>query len=259
MSSYRFFNPAPVFLDLPGIKPLAGGSLQFFAQGTTTPKDTWSDSTLTTLNTNPVALDSSGRANTNIWLNGAYTVVLKAADGTSVWTRDVDSGAGAGATIPALLTGKFLTNDGSNLIWADVQQVPDPTGSSGKILGTDGSNLIWQAAPTIPALPIVNSSSSDKIGTLLIQYGNASAPASGNRQTSANVTFTTAYDSAPFIVEVVPRNASHTSGGQIGVPAITAKSATGFTVQFDSDDFGQSNASFINALPFDWIAHGRKA
>ncbi|XTQ92549.1 gp53-like domain-containing protein [Xanthomonas sacchari] len=257
--SFRFYNPAPVFFDLLGIEPAAGGSLTFYAQGTTTPKGTWSDSDLTIANTNPVQLDSSGRANVNIWCDGAYTVILKDADGTSIWTRDFDSGQGGGATIPALDNGKFLTNDGSNLLWSTVLQVPDPTGAGGKILGTDGSNLIWQAAPTIPTLPIVNSSSSDKIGTLLIQYGSASAPASGVRQTSSSVNFTTAFDSAPFIVEVIPRNASHTSGNQIGVPAITTKTATGFTVQFDSDDFGQTNANFINAIPYDWVAFGRKA
>ncbi len=259
MSGYRFYNPAPVMLDLLGLSPLAGGSLTFYDAGTTTPKGTWSDSALTVANPNPVPLDSSGRSNVNIWLDGAYAVLLKAADGTSVWTRDVDSGSGAGATIPALENGLFLTNDGSNLIWSDVLQVPDPTGSSGKILGTDGSNLIWQAAPTIPDLPIVNSSSSDKIGTLLIQYGSASAPASGSRQTGVSVTFPTAYDSAPFFVSIMPRNVTHTPGGQIGVPAVTTKSATGFSVQFDSDDFGQTNANFTSAVQFDWMAHGRKA
>ena len=257
--SFRFYNPAPVFFDLLGLQPAAGGSLTFYAQGTTTPKGTWSDSDLTVANTNPVLLDSSGRANTNIWCDGAYTVVLKEADGTSVWTRDFDSGQGSGAAIPALDNGKFLTNDGANLLWQTVLQPPDPTGSAGKVLGTDGSNLIWQTLPTIPSLPIVNSTSSDKIGTLLIQYGSASAPSSGTRQTAVSVTFATPYDSAPFIVEVMPRNVTHTSGGQIGVPAVTSKSTTGFSVQFDSDDFGQSNASFINALPFDWVSFGRKA
>ncbi|KMM77080.1 hypothetical protein ACP93_02665 [Xanthomonas sp. NCPPB 1128] len=256
MSGYRFFNPAPVFLDLPGIKPLAGGALQFFAQGTTTAKDTWSDSTLTTLNTNPVQLDSSGRANVNIWLSGAYTVVLKAADGTSVWTRDVDSGAGAGATIPALVAGKFLATDGSNLIWADVLQVPDPTGSANKILSTDGSNLIWIAQPTIPDLPVQNFTNRVKIGTYLRQWGSDSAPASNARQTSRSVTFLNPFSGDPYAITVIPRNVTHTAGGQIGVPAIIAKSATGFSVQFDSDDFGQSNASFIAALPFDWVAEG---
>ncbi|WP_440984903.1 gp53-like domain-containing protein [Xanthomonas sontii] len=248
-----------MFFDLLGIEPAAGGSLTFYAQGTTTPKGTWSDSELTIANTNPVQLDSSGRANVNIWCDGAYTVILKDADGTSIWTRDFDSGQGGGATIPALDNGKFLTNDGSNLLWSTVLQVPDPTGAGGKILGTDGSNLIWQAAPTIPSLPIVNSTSSDKIGTLLIQYGSASAPASGNRQTAVSVTFPVAYDQPAFVVIPIVRNDTHTSGQQIAVPAEPVKTATGFSLRFDTDDFGQSNANIISAVNFDWIAFGRKA
>ncbi|KAB7765404.1 hypothetical protein [Xanthomonas sp. LMG 12461] len=248
-----------MFFDQLGIEPAAGGSLTFYAQGTTTPKGTWSDSDLTIANTNPVQLDSSGRANVNIWCDGAYTVVLKDADGTSIWTRDFDSGQGAGVTIPPLTTAGFLTHDFTNLIWQNFPMLPDPTGSDGKVPVANGGGYTLTSLPTIPSLPIVNSTSSDKIGTLLIQYGSASAPFSGNRQTSSSVSFTTAFDSAPFFVDVIPRNANHTSGGQIGVPAITVKSSTGFTVQFDSDDFGQSNASFINAVPFDWIAFGRKA
>ncbi|WP_369916545.1 hypothetical protein AB8810_11170 [Xanthomonas sp. NCPPB 3005] len=254
--SFRFYNPAPVFLDLPGLAPLAGGSLQFFAIGTTTPKGTWSDSDLTTPNTNPVPLDSSGRANVNIWLDGAYSVVLRAADGTLVWTRDVDSGAGAGATIPALLTGKFLSNDGSNLIWSDVLQVPDPTGSANKILSTDGSNLIWISQQELPDLPVQNFTNRVKVGTYLRQWGSDSAPASGSRQTARSVTFANPFSGDPYFIAIMPRNVTHTAGGQIGVPAVTAKSATGFSVQFDTDDFGQSNASFISAVPFDWVAEG---
>lgn len=254
--SQRFYNPAPVFADLLGLEPLAGGSLQFYDQGTTTPKGTWSDSDLTVANQNPVPLDSSGRANTNIWLDGGYTVVLRAADGTSVWTRDVDDGAAGGATIPTLQNGQFLTNDGSNLQWGEVLQVPDPTGSSGKVLGNDGANLIWEEKPAAPVLPVQNFSNRVKIGTYLRQWGSSSAPASGSRQTAVSVTFPVPFSSAPTFVGVMPTNVTHAAGGQIGVPAVTAKSATGFSVQFDTDDFGQTNANFSGPIPFDWAAEG---
>lgn len=254
--SYRFFNPAPVFLDLLGLAPLAGGTLQFYEQGTTTAKNTWSDSDLTTVNQNPVPLDSAGRANTNIWLDGAYSVVLLASDGSTVWTRDVDSGSGSGAVIPSLVSGRFLTNDGSNLIWSEILQVPDPSDSANYILSTDGSNLVWIPQPTIPDLPVENYSNRVKIGTYLRQWGSASAPASGARQTAVSVTFPNAFSGEPYFIGITPRNVTHTAGGQIGVPAVTAKSATGFSVQFDTDDFGHSNASFIAAEPFDWVAEG---
>ncbi|TBW96963.1 hypothetical protein [Xanthomonas citri] len=254
----RFYNPAPVFADLLGLEPLAGGSLQFYDQGTTTPKGTWSDSDLTVANQNPVPLDSSGRANTNIWLDGAYTVVLRAADGTAVWTRDVDDGAAGGAAIPALQNGQYLTNDGSNLLWQPILQVPDPSGSSGKILGTDGANFIWEAKPVIPDLPVENFSGAVKIGTAMIQWGTSSLAASGQTVASGSVTFTRAFASAP-VVSAQSNTGAATAEGQIPAFAIASTSATGFSVQVHTDDFGRNGARITSAVPYSWVAVGAAA
>lgn len=254
----RFYNPAPVFADLLGLEPLAGGSLQFYDKGTTTPKGTWSDSDLTVANQNPVPLDSSGRANTNIWLDGAYTVVLRAADGTSVWTRDVDDGAAGGATIPALQNGQFLTNDGSNLLWQQVLQVPDPSGSSGKILGTDGANFIWEAKPEIPDLPVENFSGAIKIGTAMIQWGTSTIAASGQTVAAGNVNFARSFSAAP-VVTAQSNTSAATAEGQIPVFAITSTSSTGFSVQVHTDDYGRNGSRISSAVPYSWIAVGPAA
>jgi hypothetical protein len=67
--------------------PLVGGLLYTYASGTTTPKATYTSSTLGTANTNPVALDARGEA--QVWLgSGAYTMVLKTAAGVTVWSVD---------------------------------------------------------------------------------------------------------------------------------------------------------------------------
>lgn len=50
--------------------PLAGGKVYFFEPGTSTPKDTYSDSDLSVPNANPVVLDAAGRA--TIYLSGDY-------------------------------------------------------------------------------------------------------------------------------------------------------------------------------------------
>lgn len=254
--SGRFYDPNPVYFDLLSNKPVAGGFLQFYEIGTTTPKGTWSDQALTIPNTNPVPLDSSGRANVNIWLSGSYSVRLINSLGAVIWTRDVSDGAVGNSAFPTLEAGKFLTNDGSVVQWAEVRQVPDPTGSANKILSTDGSALTWIAQPTIPDLPIVNTANSVKIGTLLIQWGSGQAPATGFRQSSVNVNFPVAFANIPYFIGVTPRNVTHTTGGQIGVPAVTSKSPTNFEVQFDTDDEGQTSAQFIAPEPFDWIAYG---
>jgi|SRR5688572_24292106 len=259
MSGYRFYNPAPVFLDLLGLAPLAGGSLTFYELGTTTAKDTWSDSGLTILNPNPVPLDSAGRPSVNVWCDGAYSVTIKSAAGVTVETRDIDSGIGAGLSIPALTTAGFLTHDFSNLMWAEFPMLPDPSGSDGMVPVANGGGYTLAPMPSVPSLPIVDGASSQKIGTMLIQWGSSSAPPSGARQTGVGVAFPTAFDAEPFFVGITVRNNSHTAGGQLGVAAVVNKDANGFGVHFDTDDFGQSNASFINAIPFDWIAFGRKA
>ena len=65
---------------------LSGGKVYFYIAGTTTFKDTYSDSALTTANTNPVILDARGEW--DIYLNGVYKIILKDADDVEIWTKD---------------------------------------------------------------------------------------------------------------------------------------------------------------------------
>ena len=74
------------FIDAAGI-PLAGGFLYTYEAGTTTPQATYTDSTASTANSNPIVLDSRGEA--NIWLSSAnYKFKLTDANGTEIWTVD---------------------------------------------------------------------------------------------------------------------------------------------------------------------------
>lgn len=66
---------------------LTGGLLYTYAAGTSTPLATYTDSTGSTANTNPVVLDSRGEA--SVWLgNGSYKFVLKTSDNTLLWSVD---------------------------------------------------------------------------------------------------------------------------------------------------------------------------
>lgn len=80
--------PAPKFYehDANG-NPLSGGKVYTYIAGTTTPLDTYSNST-GTLNTNPVTLDSSGRA--DIWLSASslYKFVVKDSSLATIYTVD---------------------------------------------------------------------------------------------------------------------------------------------------------------------------
>ena len=263
--SYQFLNPAPVFFDLLSLAPLAGGSIQFYDKGTTDPRDTWADEGLTVLNPNPVPLDAAGRSNVPIWLDGEYSVVIRAATGETIATRDVTSGQAAGATIPALTAG-FLTNDGVNTYWRTLREVPDPTGMANRILATDGANVFWieQAElPDIPSPDIVVTASplsflagvSDVSTKFFIQAGTGTAAATGGRDTNASASFPTAFAAAPFVF-IQPTSVSNVGGPM--VPELTSVSATGFTTNFTIAAGAGRDAKIFNPVPFNWIAFGTR-
>lgn len=78
--------------------PLNGGTIESYEAGTTTPKDTFTDETGSTANTNPIVLDSAGRA--DIWLDvGEYKFVLKDSSGNLIKTVDNISGVTTGDAV----------------------------------------------------------------------------------------------------------------------------------------------------------------
>ncbi len=83
-------NAEQVFLDENG-DPLAGGFVYFYIPNTSTPANTWQDSSMLTLNTNPVVLDAAGRA--IIYGNQQYRQLVTDSLGNTIWdqlTADVD-------------------------------------------------------------------------------------------------------------------------------------------------------------------------
>jgi hypothetical protein len=94
-------SPKTAFVDAAG-EPLVGGQLYTYIAGTTTLQATYTDSTATTANTNPIILDSRGEA--NVWLSGAiYKFVLKDADDALIWT--VDNISAPTAAVSPVLSG----------------------------------------------------------------------------------------------------------------------------------------------------------
>ena len=80
-------QPHASFVDAGG-NPCVGCTLGTFAAGTTTPLATYTDSTGTSTNPNPVVMDASGSA--NIWLaNSSYKLILSTAGGATLWTVDM--------------------------------------------------------------------------------------------------------------------------------------------------------------------------
>jgi len=82
----RYSNPFVQYLSGTAAV-LDGNKLDFFEPGTTTPKNTFSDSGLTTANPNPVVADAAGRI-PDIFLDGTYKVVLKDKNDVTIGTAD---------------------------------------------------------------------------------------------------------------------------------------------------------------------------
>lgn len=266
MPGFRILDQFPVFLDRLGV-PASGGRLEFYEAGTSTPKDVYGDPDLTVNNGPTVLIGTDGRSVHDIWGDGAYYIRLLAADNTLIADADdVAIPGGAGAAIPAMEAGKFLTNDGSVYIWAAIYQLPDPTGSANKILGTDGVNFIWQDPPKTPdpavsdvAVTATSFSISDGTKKVLVQTGTGTAPNVGGRDTSVDITFPTAFNANPMWIGITPRYAGTVSAyGNAPIPHVGNRSATSFTAAFAAGERDDTNSGFnFNAeIPFDWIAVG---
>lgn len=238
-----------------------GGSITFYATDLTTLKDTYSDPALTILNSNPVILDAAGRLSTDVWGSGNYGAVIKDSLGTIIETRNnIQSGTDPGVSIPALVNGDFLTNDGSNLIWQPISQVPDPTGFSGDVLFSDGTLAYWGAIPAAASPDIVIGASSFRAGIstntskFLVLMGSDTAPASGTVQTSKTITFSTAFTTC-LHASAQPLTNSQPGGPVVSYPSAAATS-TGVTFIFDIAEGNSSLANFNNPVPFTWFAMG---
>jgi hypothetical protein len=102
--------PKTAFVDAAG-EPLVGGQLYTYTAGTTTLQATYTDSTATTANTNPIILDSRGEA--DVWLGGAiYKFVLKDADGALIWT--VDNISAPTAAVSPVLSGNVTIDSNTS-------------------------------------------------------------------------------------------------------------------------------------------------
>lgn len=201
-------SPVPVqqFADQNGV-PLAGGKLYSYISGTTTPLATYTDSTGTTPNTNPIILDSAGRA--NIWIvpGSVYRFTLYDAAGNLVWQKD-------GITSVSLANGGIIggTFTGSPTFSGNPTFSGSPTFSGNPAFS---GNPTFSGSPTVAGNGI---SSTVALPVIASQVFNLKAyGAKGDGTTD---------DSAALQAAV---NAAHTaspSGGAVLVPPGTYKIVT---------------------------------
>ena len=102
-------------------KPLAGGKLYTYVAGAyTTLKDTYTDDTAGTANSNPVILDSNGMA--NIWIDGYYNIRLYDANDVLQYSEANVSSAPSSSGLSSLVNTQWLS-----------QTLPSLTYSSGTV------------------------------------------------------------------------------------------------------------------------------
>lgn len=192
----RFFSPNQQFADSTGL-PYAGGSLTFYASGTTTLLNTYSDKALTIANTNPVVLDSAGRAGGVFLQNLAYKVVLADANSNVIWTYD------------PVYSSDFST----------VAQFQSGSGSpNGVLAGSSGSSSIpassyWDATNNILYVCTQTGTASTAVWTAINSSSAAAVilppqgyltPTTGTPIIPSDVTSATTVYYTPYIGNLIP-------------------------------------------------------
>lgn len=122
-SSDRFYMPFQTAWDGAGLVE-AGAKLYFYVTGTTTPKDTYSNSGLSVANANPVVANSAGRFGAIFLGSGDYKVVLKDSDDVEIWSADPVSKATTTSATTAVAGIVELATTSEGLVGTDTARVP---------------------------------------------------------------------------------------------------------------------------------------
>ena len=131
----------------------------FYASGTSSPLDTFSDKALTIPNTNPVPANSAGLL-PDIWLQALdYKVVAKNAHDVEIWTADPVSALGADGTDLTVTPTGATTSRTLGSIHADKQNVlfqgavgDGKSAADGAMTG--GSAVLTSASATFAAADV---------------------------------------------------------------------------------------------------------
>ncbi len=272
--AYRFRDPSPTFDNLLGTRTAPGAKWHFYEIGTTVDKATFQDYELTVPNENPITLTASSRFPVPVWLDGEYTVELKAADGSSIINpTDIRPEIPPGQALPDPLghDGEFVQSNGSGFeMSGPVWMNPDPTGSAGKIVqvNSTGDDYILAPLPEPEELTIgitVTTTSvimtDDEGGKMRILRGQGvTAGALGTKQISGTVSYPSAFSES--VIPIVsatggPFATGNDQGGYYADVSVSSFNAGGFTVVFNTNH-GESNGdgNITGQITFGFIVMG---
>jgi len=168
------------FFDNNGL-PLGAGLLYTYAAGTSTPQATYTTSSGSIANSNPIVLDASGRVANEIWLTAgqSYKFVLQTASAVQIWSFDNITGVNdfSSATATNLTVSGTLTANGTlaGSAFTNYFAAPPAIGGTTPANGTF-TNLVATVASTLPT-PGQFDNSTAGATTAFVQraLGNASA------------------------------------------------------------------------------------
>lgn len=200
-------NGKQQFIDGNG-NPLASGFVYFYVPTTSTPKNTWQNSTQSILNTNPVQLDASGEA--VIYGSGQYRQLVTDSLGNTIWdqlTADVSYYAGAAG---------YLLNTNN------LSDVSSATTSRNNLLAapiTSPTFLVGITTPLINGTAIGQTSTNLKLGNSALGSNTTGAgnTALGGNALAANTTGGTATTGNTAVgYNALPSNVSGSSNTVVG-------------------------------------------
>jgi hypothetical protein len=257
-------SPVQQFCDANG-EPYAGGLLSTYVQGTTTPKATWSDPGGTSLNTNPIVLDSAGRA--LIYGDGLYRLVLQDAVGNLIWDQPASTIVSAAmapvVSAPTIADAVALLGIQS-MIDASVAIERARAEAAEAALQSAITNISLTPGPPGPAGPAGATGPQGPSGAtglvVTVRTGSGMSDGNGNISVSWTPAFPTAVIQftchGPLGQYFSPLLYNTTSGSFSGNGVITTTSATGALAQDTWDSSGQSVTVPVPSTSFTWFAMG---
>lgn len=217
---------------------LSGGLVCTYQSGTTTPQATYTDSTGTVQNANPVVLDSSGRA--NIWLIGAAYKIVVAGGGSCASPSNLQytvDGVPAGVFLNGnnswtgnethsgteTFTGPLVTNDGGTLNGTFAGN-PNFSGTV-----TFSNNPIFSAGVTAP---FFSSSATNQAATGVLRLASGDAVCWRNNANAADLCISKSVSdvfSLPALFLAAPPAIGGTTPGAIASTSLSATTNISFT------------------------------
>jgi len=272
MSSFLFGDSRPQFRLASGAL-CANGSLTFTLTNSSTASDVYADADLGTNLGNVITLGSDARSPTPLWGDSTiqYRVELKDSLGATVAGYPVDDVAGSdfgAVTLPDPTSGDagdVVSTTGSVYELRATREVPDGTGHDNGYLTTIANVTQWATFPDIPDPTIPDGGVTLnpgitvlRIGTMVMQWGTCTLPASGAISASISPVFASsggiAMDTCAH-VSVTPKNVL---GVEFSVPlTVTSMSGTGFTVVGSTNN--TNGAVFTGTVNCSYFAIGTLA